>query len=102
MKILAIIAFVFLAFVHQGCQEANGKIESADNDAIFPQGQLAPAEFFTGNVWVTGLVDNDSVFTTAAGNVYFEAGARSNWHSRPPGQILIVTAGKPIVRFETD
>jgi quercetin dioxygenase-like cupin family protein len=27
------------------------------------------------------------------GNVYFEPGARSNWHSHPAGQILIITYG---------
>jgi quercetin dioxygenase-like cupin family protein len=39
------------------------------------------------------LVDVDSVLTTAVGNVYFEPGARSNWHSHPAGQILIITDG---------
>jgi quercetin dioxygenase-like cupin family protein len=27
------------------------------------------------------------------GNVYFEPGARSHWHTHPTGQILIITAG---------
>jgi quercetin dioxygenase-like cupin family protein len=27
------------------------------------------------------------------GNVYFEPGARSNWHIHPSGQILIITSG---------
>jgi len=39
------------------------------------------------------LVDADSTLTTAVGNVYFEPGARSNWHSHPAGQILIITDG---------
>jgi quercetin dioxygenase-like cupin family protein len=93
MKILLIFTFVLLALVNQGCQEAKGKSGSADKDSIFPKGQLAPPEFFTGNAWVTGLVENDSVFTTTVGSVLFEAGARSNWHLHPAGQILIVTAG---------
>ncbi len=59
----------------------------------FEKGELAPSEFFTGNAYVKGLVANDSVFTTASGEVYFEAGARSNWHLHPSGQILIVTSG---------
>jgi quercetin dioxygenase-like cupin family protein len=46
------------------------------------------------------LVQNDSVFTTLAGNVEFEAGARSNWHSHPAGQILIITAGKGYHQIE--
>ena len=52
-----------------------------------------PADTFTGTVWVTGLVPNDSVYITIAGSVAFEPGARSHWHSHPAGQILIVTDG---------
>ncbi len=52
-----------------------------------------PAATFTGTVWVTSLVPNDSVYTTIAGSVAFSAGARSHWHSHPTGQLLIVTDG---------
>ena len=63
-----------------------------DSD-IFPKGDPAPAANFTGNVWHLPLVTNDSVYTTISGNVLFEAGARTNWHSHPSGQILIVLSG---------
>jgi quercetin dioxygenase-like cupin family protein len=74
------------------------------NEAIFPKGDLAPAEYFTGKAYVKMLVPNDAVLNTAVGNVIFEARARNNWHTHPGGQILIVThgtgyyqeAGKPI------
>ncbi|SFB90753.1 (R)-mandelonitrile lyase [Spirosoma endophyticum] len=52
-----------------------------------------PAATFTGTVWVTSLVPNDSIFTTVSGSVAFTPGARSFWHSHPTGQILIVTDG---------
>lgn len=91
-KLSIIFVMVFITF-NLACNEANDKSSSEKNNSLFPKGQLAPAKFFTGNAWVTGLVDNDSVFTTAAGSVFFEAGARSNWHSHPSGQILIVTDG---------
>ncbi|MFP3591371.1 cupin domain-containing protein [Chryseobacterium sp. SIMBA_038] len=39
------------------------------------------------------MVEADTTLTTAVGNVYFEPGARSNWHSHPAGQILIITDG---------
>lgn len=61
--------------------------------AIFPKGKKGSEELFTGNAYNYGLVTPDSVFTTAVGNVYFEPGARSNWHSHPAGQILIITDG---------
>lgn len=51
------------------------------------------ADTFTGTVWVTGLVANDSTYTTVAGSVVFEPGARSHWHSHPAGQLLLVTDG---------
>lgn len=63
------------------------------NDPIFPKGDLAPSEYFTGKAWVKMLVPNDHVLNTAVGNVVFEAGARNNWHTHPGGQILIVTHG---------
>ncbi len=62
-------------------------------DPVFPRGQKGPKEFFTGNAYNYGLVAADSVYTTLAGNVYFEPGARSHWHAHPAGQILIVTSG---------
>ena len=49
---------------------------------------------FIGNAYLTGLVKADSINTNAVGNVYFEPGARSNWHLHPAGQILLVTDGE--------
>lgn len=74
------------------------------NETIFPKGDLASSDYFTGNAYVKMLVPNDAVLNTAVGNVVFEAGARNNWHTHPGGQILIATkgtgyyqeAGKPI------
>ncbi len=93
IHISLILTMIFLVLFNLGCQEVKDNSGSADQSQIFPKGRLAPAEFFTGNAYVTGLVDNDSVFTIAAGSVFFEAGARSNWHLHPAGQILIVTDG---------
>jgi hypothetical protein len=59
--------------------------------AIFPKGEAGPAENFTGNAWNTPLVANDSTYNMVVGNVYFEPGARSNWHIHPSGQVLIIT-----------
>lgn len=86
------ITVLFVAII--GCAEQTSP------ETIYPQGNLAPSQFFTGNAYVYGLVEADSVFTTAAGNVVFEAGARSNWHSHPAGQILLVTAGKGYHQIE--
>lgn len=60
---------------------------------IFPKGNKGPAKNFTGNAYNYGLVAPDSTLTTIVGNVYFEPGARSNWHTHAAGQILVITDG---------
>lgn len=69
------------------------KIDRNELIEIFPKGEKGPNKNFTGNAYNVALVDPDSILTTAVGNVYFEPGARSNWHSHPAGQILIITDG---------
>jgi len=73
--------------------ENNIEKEASQLQAIFPKGELGPAVNFTGNAFNSPLVPNDSIYNTVVGNVYFEPGARSNWHSHPAGQILIITDG---------
>lgn len=68
--------------------------EMKTSDSIFSKGDLVPAKNFTGNAWNKVLVANDSVYNAAVGNVYFEPGARTNWHSHPSGQILIIIDGE--------
>lgn len=53
-----------------------------------------PSQFFTGKVTVQPLFDAkhpDAPLTGAY--VTFEPGARSNWHTHPTGQHLVVTSG---------
>ncbi|KQT20961.1 cupin [Chryseobacterium sp. Leaf405] len=78
---------VLLGILQIGCAEKK------DLNFIFPQGKQGAKENFTGNAWNTELVANDSIYSTVVGNVYFEPGARSNWHTHPAGQILVITDG---------
>ena len=66
---------------------------SENQSAIFPKGEKAPADYFTGATWVKLLVPNDAMLNCQIGNVVFEPGARNNWHEHPGGQILIATNG---------
>ena len=91
MKTLFITAIAFSALLSTSCMEQNKK--EVELQAIFPKGELGPAENFRGKAWATSLVANDTVYNTLVGNVYFEPGARSNWHMHPAGQILIITDG---------
>jgi len=66
---------------------------SENQNTIFPKGERAPADYFTGTAWVQLLVPNDPALNCQIGNVVFEPGARNNWHTHPGGQILLVTNG---------
>jgi quercetin dioxygenase-like cupin family protein len=90
---LAVILCVFATACTNNKNQAEMNTEKSELSEIFPKGEKGKSEIFTGNAYNTGLVDVDSIFTTAVGNVYFEPGARSNWHSHPAGQILIITDG---------
>jgi quercetin dioxygenase-like cupin family protein len=93
MKTLFITAIASLALLTTSCMENKSKNNKTELEAIFPKGEPGPADHFTGNAWNTGLVEDDSIYNTVIGNIYFEPGARSNWHTHPSGQILIITDG---------
>jgi quercetin dioxygenase-like cupin family protein len=61
---------------------------------IFPRGEKASADYFTGTAWVNILVPQDETGNYAIANVVFEPGCRNNWYKHPAGQILLVTGGK--------
>lgn len=82
-----------LAILTISCMENDSENKTTALQSIFPKGEKGAAENFTGNAWNTGLVANDSTYNTVIGNVYFEPGARSNWHTHLSGQILIITDG---------
>ena len=93
MKALLITAIASMALLTISCMENKSNKDGSELRAIFPIGELGPAENFTGKAWNTPLVANDSIYNTVIGNVYFEPGARSNWHIHPSGQILVITDG---------
>ncbi|MGZ5135196.1 MAG: cupin domain-containing protein [Flavitalea sp.] len=93
---ISLVALVALSLlIAMGCKEQELK-KTFENEVqtIFPKGELGPAKNFIGRAWNYGLVANDTTYSTVVGNVYFEPGARSNWHTHPSGQILIITDGK--------
>lgn len=65
---------------------------SIGND-IFPKGERTPSEYFTGTAWLNRLVPQDETGNYSIGNVSFEPGARTNWHTHPAGQVLLVLNG---------
>lgn len=55
-------------------------------------GMIGSADTFTGTVYVQPMFDA-RMGNVGAGNVIFMPGARSNWHTHPVGQWLVVTDG---------
>ncbi|MCU4674083.1 cupin domain-containing protein [Catenovulum sp. 2E275] len=54
---------------------------------------LGSPQLFTGHVLVDMLFTPNEAAKHSAGVVAFSPGARSNWHSHPGGQHLVVTSG---------
>jgi quercetin dioxygenase-like cupin family protein len=68
--------------------------ENIKETQIFPKGDKAPPQNFTGTVWVKILIPKSAYIKYSIGNVTFEPNGKSNWHAHPAGQILLVTDGK--------
>ena len=68
--------------------------ESKKEAELFKKGIKIENSNFTGTAWLNMLAAPDSLNTMYAGLVTFEPTARTNWHSHPAGQILIVTQGE--------
>jgi len=71
--------------------------ESATSQTVAVAGSQpsakGPAEYFTGSVRIDPLFPAQNGAPYTGGSVTFEPGARSNWHTHPAGQHLIVTSG---------
>lgn len=103
-KIISLLTILCLAATLTACNNGNNQTEESKSNAattgIFPKGELGPKTNFTGNAYNYPLVANDSTYNTLVGNVFFEKGARSNWHVHPNGQILIVLDGEGYHQLE--
>lgn len=71
--------------------------EDAPEQTITRKEDLKPVKgsdkIFTGDVYVTPLYPANNAMRSSGGSVTFQPGARSNWHTHPVGQVLIVTEG---------
>lgn len=59
-----------------------------------------PAEYFTGSVSVASPFKGTGDARLGGATVTFQPGARTNWHTHPLGQLLIVTAGHGWVQVD--
>jgi quercetin dioxygenase-like cupin family protein len=62
--------------------------------------EKGPADYFTGTVRLDSPFGGTDPARVVGATVTFEPGARTNWHTHPLGQTLIVTAGCGWVQVE--
>nr|WP_314495664.1 cupin domain-containing protein [uncultured Chryseobacterium sp.] len=61
---------------------------------LFPKGEKLTNGYFTGDAFLQMLLAKDKNNDFVLGSVTFEPEARTNWHTHPKGQVLIVTEGE--------
>ncbi|MDG2527304.1 (R)-mandelonitrile lyase [Caulobacter endophyticus] len=99
-KATAAVAVADKVFKDMDAAQAAPSVESL---TITPPGSLpvqGPAKTFTGAVTVTSPFKGTGQARLGGATVTFQPGARSNWHSHPLGQLLVVTAGEGLVQAE--
>ena len=70
------------------------QMETENNASLFPLGDKLPNDWFTGNAFLTTFIAKDKNNEFSVGQVTFEPGARTKWHTHPKGQVLIVLEGE--------
>jgi quercetin dioxygenase-like cupin family protein len=94
-KSLLIVLYIGAIAVITACNQQKVKktMETKTENSIFQKGEKLENGYFTGDAFLTPLLAKDKNNEFALGSVTFEAGARTNWHTHPKGQVLIVTEG---------
>jgi 4-carboxymuconolactone decarboxylase len=66
---------------------------AAQDNSIFPKGEIAATDNHTGTVWLKELNVPDSIFNVSLAQATFAQGAKLDWHMHPAGQYLLITEG---------
>lgn len=89
-----VIIFLFAALTFSCKQQNKSENIPAEKAMIFAKGEKITNNNFIGTAFLNSLVEADSSNEIAVGSVTFEPGARTNWHSHPAGQIILVISGE--------
>ena len=88
------LSLILLTILIAGCNtEKKTEETTGQSVTVFAKGEKINSANFTGTVWLNMMGATDSTMHVSYGNVTFEPGARTNWHSHPGGQILFITGG---------
>ena len=94
IMLLAFIMGISLSITACNNNKNQEKMTTENTTALFPQGEKINNGYFTGNAYLQTLLAKDKNNEFVLGSVTFEPGARTNWHTHPKGQVLIVTQGE--------
>lgn len=90
------LALVVAAICTASSIKLNAQVKSMKTNmtSFTDKGNPLPKEWFSGDTFLQLLVARDKNNDFVIGSVTFEPGARTNWHTHPKGQILIVVEGQ--------
>jgi quercetin dioxygenase-like cupin family protein len=96
IKFLSILLCIVATIVSTACNQNKDQktMETQAENSLFPKGDKLENGYFTGNAFLTPILPKDKNNEFSLGSVTFEPGARTNWHTHPKGQVLIVTEGE--------
>jgi quercetin dioxygenase-like cupin family protein len=101
--IVATAGLAALAATSAKAESANAQRRSSELDMDIKRNGSRPSakgspDWFTGSVRVDPLFQAPDPARVGGGQVTFEPGARTAWHTHPLGQTLIVTAGSGLAQ----
>jgi quercetin dioxygenase-like cupin family protein len=90
----SLIIFTFLILVGFNAKAQKTIDTTAIVNSILPRGEkMVSNNNFNGTVWLQRFVSPSDSLDCIVSLVTFDPGVRTNWHTHPGGQILIVTEG---------
>jgi quercetin dioxygenase-like cupin family protein len=97
-QVIVTAALAAFAATSASAKSANAQRRSSDMDMDIKRNGSRPSakgspDWFTGSVRVDPLFQAPDPARVGGGQVTFEPGARTAWHTHPLGQTLIITAG---------
>lgn len=93
-KVIMLFASILSCMAIIACNPKNQEKMTTENNSLYPKGSPLPNGWFTGNAFLHPLVAKDNNNNFSAGSVTFEPEARTNWHTHPKGQVLLVIDGE--------
>ena len=94
MSGIKMLVFVSLVLFNVNVKGQHAIDTTAILNSIFPRGEKSVSNNnFNGGVWVKRFVSPGDSLDCIVSLVTFEPGVRTNWHTHPGGQILMVVEG---------